>query len=558
MTTPLHLLLDGILSNDYEQVNEAVNYVANSQPSSMTPAQHSKLVSIMLQARSSTNTITNIVQFILQRDPDMASVKSAVDKSLPLHFAATLGNKDVAAMLIKAYPQGVLAANEKGKLPIHYAAREGRVDVVDLLLQADPSCAKVTSHKQKLALHFSVGDGHREVSLKLLRAYPEAAMMKSQKGRLALHFACRWGHNKLVQDLLEIYPQAARCLDWDGSLPLHDAARQGQVETAKILLKAYPQGIKQINHRDETPLFAAARAPSLECVEVLVRAWPAGGRSVVQKLRPEDGIDNWDWKILELCLRGATNMLPPMSDFDQHHESDHPHDNNFLTENFSNYAECKKPAQTNAQQDECRKRTGSLTGEYKRPSKKVKALDADENVNYNFRNSPKSYTHHKKFKALHAALESHASYTVLRRVLQLYSHQVFDVDHKNQTALHVAVQYLNNETLDKMSHEKIVKEIIRLNPQSALKRDLNLRLPLHSALCAKPPCPAELMKLLIDVNKSSAYEKCGSRDCFNEKEPLFMAMANDCDLETVFMFIRGNPSVLDEQTSSFLAVLEEK
>ena len=177
--------------------------------------------------------------------------------------------------------------------------------MVAYFLYATPYTAKIASKKKKLALHFAAGDGHTDVVQQLLRVYPEGASLPSAKGKLALHFAARWGHMQIASDLLFLHPEGVRCVDWDGSLPLHDAAREGQVVMSKFLIERYPIGLSIANIRGEIPLFPAVRSGNVNLVILYLQGWAMGGMHILKAVSADDNIHDWDWNIVELCLRGA-------------------------------------------------------------------------------------------------------------------------------------------------------------------------------------------------------------------------------------------------------------
>ena len=212
---------------------------------------------------------------------------------------------DLSTFVNQQFPQGASTPNAKGKIPLHYAAREGRTEMVSFLLHHCPHTATIKSKKDKLALHFAAGDGHIEVVRNLLQVHPQGASLTSAKGKLPLHFAARWGHVQIASDLLFVYPEAVRCVDWDGSLPLHDAAREGQLAMSKFLIERYSAGLSVANIRCEIPLFPAVRNGNVDLVVLFLQGWPAGGRHILKSVCADDNVQNWDWNIVELCLRGA-------------------------------------------------------------------------------------------------------------------------------------------------------------------------------------------------------------------------------------------------------------
>ena len=314
-TTPLLLLLDGILSQDESQARLATSQMARLVPSLAHEIpkgvnhdgndESSASTSAVLPWLRSTERLARLIRHLMEAFPRLASVPSEHDGSLPLHFAASIGNVQVARLLLENFPGAASQPNSKGKIPLHYAAREGRTNMVVYLLEATPHTAQIQSKKRKLALHFAAGEGHTDVVRALLRVHPEGASLTSGKGKLPLHFAARWGHLRTAQELCNIHPESVSSLDWEGSLPLHDAAREGQLEMAKFLVDAHPQGLSTSNIRGEIPLFPAIRSGNVELVVQLLRAWPRGGKHILQTIRSEDSVHEWDEQILTLCLRGA-------------------------------------------------------------------------------------------------------------------------------------------------------------------------------------------------------------------------------------------------------------
>ena len=312
-TTPLLLLLDGILSQDESQARSATSQMVDLVPSlglefpeKFNDGAEASSSAVLPWLRS-TERLTRVIRRLMEAFPLLASVPSKHDGSLPLHFAASIGNVHVARLLLENFPAAASQPNSKGKIPLHYAAREGRTNMVVYLLQATPHTARIQSKKRKLALHFAAGEGHTDVVRALLRVHPEGASLTSGKGKLPLHFAARWGHLQTAQELCKVHPESVSSLDWEGSLPLHDATREGQLEMANFLVEAYPHGLRTANIRGEIPLFPAIRSGNVELVVQLLRSWPRGGKHILQTIRAEDNVHEWDDQILTLCLRGAVD-----------------------------------------------------------------------------------------------------------------------------------------------------------------------------------------------------------------------------------------------------------
>ncbi|KAL7570016.1 hypothetical protein ACA910_017060 [Epithemia clementina (nom. ined.)] len=306
-TTPLLLLLnellisheDGNRQEQEEGIRSALDAIHAMVGCGLPP------ISSPLTSRD----LVCIVKTLLTAHPELSRIPSTAEGSLPLHLAASLGDVNVASVLLDHYPEAASKPNAKGKIPLHYAAREGRVDMVRLFMKVAPYTAAIKSKKDKLALHFAAGEGHVAIVQALLSAYPRGASITSKKGKVPLHFAARWGHIPIALDLLYLFPDGIRTLDMDGSLPLHDAAREGQYLMCRFLVERFPIALATANLRDDIPLFPAVRSGNVELVAFLIQAWPEGGRYVLQKISTEDGVAEWNRDAFELILRGAVNNL---------------------------------------------------------------------------------------------------------------------------------------------------------------------------------------------------------------------------------------------------------
>jgi ankyrin repeat protein len=549
--TPLLSLLDGILSQDVTQVQQAmslINKIVSGPPIEESPIR-------------SAETLAMVIQRLLQHRPKFATVASGHDGSLPLHFAASIGNVQVASLLFSCHPPAASTPNSKGKIPLHYAAREGRADMVVYLLQADPRTASIRSKKDKLSLHFASGEGHVHVVRALLQVHPQGASLTSKKGKMALHFAARWGHMGIAQDLFQICPQAIQVLDYEGSLPLHDAAREGQLEMARFLVDRYPQALSTANMRGEIPLFPAIRSGNVDLVVYLLKAWPMGGRQILRTVRQEDNVQDWDETILELCLRGAVEnytdcdllqgassrqktLALPNSACDREKEQDHisffssPNDVSSSSPQVSTplsalqitFPRSKSPVLEEG--GPRKKRSSSLSMDDGIISKRLRNAAVDEE-------KASARQCQRPFIALHAALECGATSYVLRCVLERYADQVSQQDGLGQFPLHLGVANCRED-----ASMVVLLDILVKCPQAVWKRDYLGRLPLHAALmnCAN----GRVIQNVLEANPCSGVQACGVRDArFRQKLPISMATEFDCELTTVYTLLRGDPSVIN-------------
>ena len=92
-TTPLLLLLDGILSQDETRVDSAVREIL---PLLQTPFPLPPGESIV---RNRT-LLYQLLYALLSARPDLCQIPSLHDNSLPLHFASSLGDVQVLNLIL--------------------------------------------------------------------------------------------------------------------------------------------------------------------------------------------------------------------------------------------------------------------------------------------------------------------------------------------------------------------------------------------------------------------------------------------------------------------------
>jgi ankyrin repeat protein len=402
----------------------------------------------------------------------------------------------------------------KGKIPLHYAAREGRVDMINLLLRLDPFTASIKSKKEKLALHFACGEGHFDVVKALLRAHPAGASTISLKGKLPLHFAARWGHLPVAQHLLHVYPYAVQVADWEGCLPLHDAAREGQAVMSQYLIEKWPDALKAASLRGEIPLFTAVRSGNLSFVVCLLKLWHEGGKYVLQNVAESDSVNDWDWNILELCLRGAESNFTGCS-----------------MVNKKCLCVCELHSNCSTQFDKV-KTKADRKREIVSLSLSKKRLRANADV----------FTECScQFLPVHAALRADVKSSVLKVVFKRSGQDLTVTDSNGDLPIHVAVSNMT----DKESILLFLDKVLYKFPESAKILDANHRLPIHRALEKK--ANFEFIKALVEVFPQSAieaYKPLNSETL--PKTPILLAVENDCDLNTIYFLLQRDPTFVSQ------------
>jgi ankyrin repeat protein len=582
--TALLLLLDGVLSQDEQSVG-----IAFDQIEELDPDFHKSMRASCIQGPGyesplrSASALERIVERLLTIKPQLARVASESDGSLPLHFAASIGNIKVATLLLNHHRDAALTHNTKGKIPLHYAAREGRVEMVRFILRMVPLCAAILTKKGKLALHFASGEGHTEVVRDLLRIYPLGAVLPSKKGKIALHFAARWGHIDIARELCRINPTCIHTLDYDGYNPLHDATREGQFEMAKFLVERCPPYLSQSNIRGEIPLFSAIRSGNVPLCAFLIQSWPLSGKQVLQAISDPDDVSSWEPAILNLCLRGAVGNFTDLSPEEREYTDDHarciidrivnsnlvanaaqkPHQQSIDRSEHGRTDEYKENPPTSPQRsppdldillprckspilesDDRGKKRSLPDGTSCTKRKRRGCMDEDENEE----GSEETRTHCpyrdtleiSAFYQVHAALECSATTNVLKCVLERYPEQLSVLDDYGRLPLHIAMSHCRSEG----SVDFVLEKVWRPEEKDCFRRDCFAELPLHSALTNR--ADSRLVKVLLDAYPSSGMEPCQVVDKqFSNRLPIHMAATHGCDLSTLFMLVRRDPTIVE-------------
>jgi ankyrin repeat protein len=191
-----------------------------------------------------------MIRFLLRNGADVSAVRQY--QETPLHAAASLGLKDVTAILLEhgADPN---ARAGRGETPLHMAScPAGYPEIVALLLQ-------------------------------------HGANIEAQQtnGATPLHQAVLAGNSQVVEMLLKhnANPEAK---NQAGQTPLHYAAADGKAEIAEILL-ANQANANALDSEDHTPLWFALHRPAITVSANI--SGPVDTKSVVKTLRQHGGTE---------------------------------------------------------------------------------------------------------------------------------------------------------------------------------------------------------------------------------------------------------------------------
>jgi ankyrin repeat protein len=104
--SPLLLILDGVLSQDEDRVAQALQEIALAHVlpipivNSCSPSALMGTGTSTTSASNSSDALLNFLRALLEATPSLAGIASSHDGSLPLHFAASLGDVRVASLLL--------------------------------------------------------------------------------------------------------------------------------------------------------------------------------------------------------------------------------------------------------------------------------------------------------------------------------------------------------------------------------------------------------------------------------------------------------------------------
>lgn len=160
----------------------------------------------------------NVIKALCEAYPSRASVERISDKSVALHIACfntnVLKNKVLLKMLVDAYPEGLLHANQFRYIPLHKAA-----------------CIATSIHIESIQY--------------LIESAPESLQFMTKDGMTPLHLAVsvpKLVLPDIVQIFLEASPDIAQLADSYGQYALHKAAAKTKIdiEVLKLLIQHAP------------------------------------------------------------------------------------------------------------------------------------------------------------------------------------------------------------------------------------------------------------------------------------------------------------------------------
>jgi len=322
------------------------------------------------------------------------------------------------------------------------------------------------------------------------------------------------------------------------------------------------------NIRGEIPLFAAIRSGNVPLCDFLIQSWPESGKKVLQATSDSDNVSSWEPAILSLCLRGAVGNFVDLERglTDEHsrsiiekilkrsaatvfayqpfregsrnttHQEAPSTPERLPIDSNSLMPRSKSPVLESVACGKKRSSSGDSNRTKKQRFGYIHEKGGDETFTLS---SVRMSSDKSTFRQVHAALECSATTNMLECVLQRYPEQHSVPDDYGRLPLHIAISHCRSNG----SVDFILEKIWKPHQDACFVRDSFGRLPLHLALMTR--ADSRLVRVLLDAYPSSGVEPCQVVDeRYTHMMPIHMATSKGCDLSTLFMLIRQDPTVV--------------
>ncbi|KAJ3141427.1 POC1 centriolar protein A [Physocladia obscura] len=237
------------------------------------------------------------VMDILKADVNQISDVNSVDGKVALHYAAARGHTNIAQIIITSNITSVNHLDKMNRTPLHWAADVGNAEIAILLINAQANL-NLLDINYRMPLHLAARSNHVNVIRCILEHSADSLNAKTDTGFTPLHFACLNGHSDAVQALLDAGADvaaetAAGPTHLSLKTPLMLASLNGHTRIVSLLLSngADP------NARDSTGNSAIRIAARNGDIAVV--------RSLLQNGADINMCDVYDWTPLHCAARNG-------------------------------------------------------------------------------------------------------------------------------------------------------------------------------------------------------------------------------------------------------------
>ena len=186
----------------------------------------------------------------------------------PLHYAAALGNVEIAQLLLQFPGIDIDVRDKFGNSPLFWAIYNGHSNMVSFLLHSGCN-PDVPNYSCETLLHLvSVFPAIHPNLPEVLLQFGLNPNALGASGQTPLHNACALGDIRTAYSLLKC-GAFLHAQDFFGETPLHWAVRENQVSAVSLLIKAGVD-VNQIDKFGETALHIATIAGLSEIVNLIL------------------------------------------------------------------------------------------------------------------------------------------------------------------------------------------------------------------------------------------------------------------------------------------------
>ena len=171
-----------------------------------------------------------MVRTLLKQGADVNAAQT--DGMTALHWAASRGDAELAAMLLAAGARVDVLTRNGNYTPLHLAARSGRAPVVKALLGAGADVKAVTTTGGASALHFAAADGDSATVAALLDKGAPVDMREGAWSQTPLMWASSYNRVRAIKALL------ARGANIEATSKIEDIGARERAERTQLLARA--------------------------------------------------------------------------------------------------------------------------------------------------------------------------------------------------------------------------------------------------------------------------------------------------------------------------------
>ncbi|ONH91370.1 hypothetical protein PRUPE_8G110300 [Prunus persica] len=265
---------------------EIYSYTTSKEELQMELLQVSPLGNTLVHFAASVGDAARVERLRYQ-SPELILTKNN-DGNLPLHLAASVGNRSTVLSLVE-FPQTDMLRekNNRGNTALHVAMENGHIEVAKLLILIDGSMWYSPNMHNKTPISIAAEAGNHELVNLMLYRYQDQPVGTEPDGSSYYLFKNRWegnsvlraailGRNKGVFDaiLLDTDPSLINSSDEEGMTAHTLAAHIGDTEAADKLLSLCPDGPYKQDKNGFTPAHLASRKGHVRIVEMYLNRCP--------------------------------------------------------------------------------------------------------------------------------------------------------------------------------------------------------------------------------------------------------------------------------------------